>query len=346
MTGESVHARVVPIDTPPMGDLTDAEFRRLKHKRWLAGMGLPDVLTSWDLSEMEFAPPVWIVDGIVPEGLTMLAGAPKTGKSWFVLSVAVAVSTGGYVLGSIKTEKRLVLYLALEDNPRRLKRRLDSIGALPSHDLHLATEWKAGKEGKEQLCAWLEHYDDTGLVIIDTLAQFRGISAGNVGAYEADYRDISDLKKIGERFDASIIASHHTRKMAAEDPFAMVSGTFGLTGAADTTLVLTRSRKEADAELYVDGRDIEEVKELALKMDTDVGGWTLLGDAAEYRQSKERRSILDLLREAGEPMTGPDIAGALSKNLGTTKVLLRRLVRNGTVSNIRGKGYVLNTVPG
>ena len=74
--------------------------------------------TSWnavDLANHTFAAMCWAVVGIIAEGLTLLVGPPKLGKSWFALNIAVAIAAGGKALGRIGVEGGDVLYLALED---------------------------------------------------------------------------------------------------------------------------------------------------------------------------------------------------------------------------------------
>ena len=87
------------------------------------GVGMPSLITAKELQETEFPPVSWVVRDLIPEGLTILAGKPKLGKSWLALQMGLGVATGGEVLGR-SVEQGAVLYAALEDNLRRLKSRL------------------------------------------------------------------------------------------------------------------------------------------------------------------------------------------------------------------------------
>jgi hypothetical protein len=94
----------------------------------------PETFTAADLMALELPPMRWAVPGVVPEGVTLLAGKPKVGKSWFTLGHGVATAAGGVALGTKPVEQGEVLYLALEDNRRRLQGRLAKIlagGATP-----------------------------------------------------------------------------------------------------------------------------------------------------------------------------------------------------------------------
>ena len=205
-------------------------------------------MTCGALLATEFPPPQWIVPGLLVSGLTILAGAPKLGKSWLALALGAAVGSGGSVLGRYHVERRKALYLALEDTPHRLKNRLEKIGASPVSKLDLFTQWRAGGEGIEDLDAYLEECHDIKLVLVDTLARFRGQPQGD-DRYAEDYRAAAAIKTVADRHDCAIIVVHHVRKMAAEDIMDTVSGSNGLNGAADSTWILTRSRGEAGAQL-------------------------------------------------------------------------------------------------
>ncbi|MEI6873551.1 MAG: AAA family ATPase [Spirochaetota bacterium] len=299
--------------------LLEAEAAR---KKRLAG--LPRGMTCSELLAAKFPPPAWIVPGLLTTGLTILAGAPKLGKSWLALAMGYAVGSGGAVLGRYRVDRRRALYLALEDVPRRLQTRLEKIGAQPGSSLDLFTEWRSGAEGIADLDAWLLEKPETKLVLIDTLARFRGRPEAGESMYDADYRLTAAIKTLADKHDCAIVCIHHVRKMAAEDIMETVSGSNGINGAADSTWVLNRARGAADATLFVTGRDVEE-QSLALHFDGDCGTWKVLGDAAEYAMSTDRREILELVRK--NPMKPKSIGDALGKNPSTVRNLLAKMVK-------------------
>jgi predicted Zn-ribbon and HTH transcriptional regulator len=287
--------------------------------------------TAAELLRMEFPDPVWCVSGILPEGLTILAGKPKIGKSWMALNLAVAVASGGVFLGE-SVDPAQVLYFALEDTPRRLKDRLLSV--------------LSGDPAPERLYFYtgLPQLDDGGLVlleaeiikrkpklvIIDTLQRIRGVHKGNSTAYQVDYEEIAALKQIADRHGVALVLIHHLKKAAEVDPLDMVSGSVGISGAADAVWVLTRERGQTDATLYAVGRDFEE-RELALRLDPTITTWQLLGDAEEYRMSKERREILKVLKEADAPLRPKEVAELLGKRYDTVAKTLQRMAKEGTI---------------
>jgi hypothetical protein len=131
---------------------------------------LPRSFSVKELLETTFAPVVWIIINLLTTGLTILAGAPKLGKSWLMLSIAVAVGIGGSVLGRYQVEARKVLCLFLEDTPKRLKNRLEKIAAKLTENVIIFNQWRSGAEGIADLDAYLGENSDIRLVIIDTLA--------------------------------------------------------------------------------------------------------------------------------------------------------------------------------
>ncbi len=333
----------IPVIDPRFGTrLEDMSADQFKLEKFNAAHRAT-VITSFELMDKVFPEPTWAVPGIIPEGLTIMSGKPKTGKSWLALNIAVAASLGGNVLGEIKVDKLPVLYLALEDTPRRLQNRLNHIEALPSKDLVLATRWDNGKDGLKKLINWIKEYTETKLVIIDTLAKFRGISHSNGTQYEIDYQAVNGIKQFSDELGFSVILLHHTRKMASDDYLEEVSGTMGITGAADTVLVLKRSRGQADAELCVTGRDLED-QELALEFRENIG-WTIMGDAQGYRYTKERQEVLSVLQEASEPLSSKEIAEVLGHKPGNVRRLIMKLHNDGLIKREEYGKYVYAQLP-
>lgn len=288
--------------------------------------------TAAELLETEFPEPRYAVPGILAEGLNFEAGPPKMGKSWKALNIALAVASGGHALGKIAVEKGEVLYLALEDPPRRLKERLRMLlngGAAPE-GLHFETSWRRlGAGGEEDIRAWLEEHPGARLVVVDVFAKVRPQVSDRADRYAADYHSMEPLKEIADDFGIAVFVLHHTRKAASEDYVDAVSGTQGLAGAADAILVLRRARGQADAELHVTGRDVEE-KSYALRFDPLVGSWTLLGDAAEYAIGETRRQILDVLRGHGA-LTPKGVADVSAVPHELAKKTLQRMLQDGQV---------------
>jgi len=293
----------------------------------------PDIFSAADLMETDFPEPIWSIQGVLPSGLAIIAGSPKLGKSWLCLSIADAVSGGIDTLGLGACAKGEVLYLALEDTKRRLKDRLKTLGCHPSNDLSLATEWRRMHEGGlDDLKRWCTEHQDAKLIIIDTFQKIRPPSAKS--SYGDDYKHIGDLKQIADHFTLTVLVVHHLRKMADDtDPLNEISGSTGITGAADTLMVLKRGRGKADAALSVTGRDIQE-REIALKFDN--GQWCNIGEPAELNLSENQRQIIQAIELHGS-ITPSEINKITGINPNTVKSTVTRLAKSGLLHSDQGK---------
>lgn len=303
---------------------------------------LTKLVNAKTLVAKEFEPVRWIVPQILPEGTTILAARPKVGKSWLALNLALSVAMGGVALGRQKVEGGEVLYLALEDNERRLKGRLTKMlqdKAAPER-LYFATDWPGSSEGGcEALEQWLKQYPQARLVVVDTLAKFRPPVGATHNLYEADYGSMQGLKRLSDLYRVAILVVHHTRKGQSEDPLEDVSGSTGLTAGVDNVLALRRKRGEAGGVLHLIGRDIESEEELAVTFDRELALWIMLGPAKEHALSEERREIVDLLAEYPGGLRPAEIARSLNRQGDAVRQLLRTMLREGQIHKDETERY-------
>jgi hypothetical protein len=333
-------------DLPPKGDVSDwfsaggtasklyelvAQARQAE-----AGKEQQDetTITAAALMDAEIKEVACVIESAIPEGMSILAGKPKLGKSWMAMALGLDVALGTKALGQLGVQSGDVLYLALEDTRHRLRRRLLKLlpnGERPTR-MYFQTTWpRQDQGGLEAIEEFLIAHPDTRLIVIDTWAKFRPAKGGNKDAYELDYLHASEVKAIADKYHIAIVIVCHCRKVPADDPVDSVSGTLGLTGCADAVLVLKRERGQHDAALFVTGRDIEE-QELALRWNATTARWALLGGADEYRISRERAQIMEVLRKAGRPLSPTEAAPLVNKKVGAVKWLLWNLEREGWVS--------------
>ena len=217
--------------------------------------GKIQIMTMPELMETRFRVRPAVIDGLLPAGTYLLAGAPKIGKSFLVLQMAYQVSMGTPFLG-FSSRQGTVLYLALEDTCERLQKRLAQMTERDSEHLILSVFSETLDEGlTERLSDFWSEHTDTVLIIIDTLQRVRSRTPDG-GSYAADYDTLARLKEFSDTFGVTVLVVHHTRKESAEDVFNMISGTNGLMGAADGALLLHKDKRTAsDAVLEVVGRD-------------------------------------------------------------------------------------------
>lgn len=197
----------------------------------------------------------YCVDGLISQGLFVLAGAPKVGKSWLALDMCLSIAKGEKVLGK-ETLCGHAVYLSLEDSLIRLQNRLYELTDEPSDNLNFAIMAESISNGlPEQIEYCRKRFDDLKIVVIDTLQKVRNELESS---YSSDYKELSVLKSLADKLGIAIVLVHHTRKCSDGDPFNMISGSTGLSGCVDGSMVLIESKRGSrKAKLYCVGRDIE-----------------------------------------------------------------------------------------
>jgi RecA-family ATPase len=303
------------------------------------------LITAKALQTKTFAPVRIIVPSLIPEGVTILAGKPKIGKSWLALDICAAIAGDRFVLGETKPVQGDVLYLALEDNQRRLKKRLDKIlqNAKAPESLEIHTDWRRVDQGGiDHIREWCEAHPKRRLIWIDTFVKIRPLAGKNEQAYAFDYRSIEGLQKLAGEHQVAIVINHHLRKAASEeDAFDDVSGTLGVTGAADTIIVM--KRQTGMVKIFVQGRDIEEA-EFAAEFNKETCRWRLVGEAEEVFRSEQRQAILTALKDAKRPMAVAEIMAAIERNdRHAIQVLLLKMEKDGEVRHVSRGVWALPT---
>jgi len=193
---------------------------------------IPPTLTDAEIIGTEYTDPEYIVPELIPEGLTVLAGKPKIGKSLLALDIAMSVAMGGRALGTFDVQQMEVLYMTLEDSKRRLKTRLSvMLQNYPATNLfHSALSWPRMDKGFIPILDnWLRAHPNTRLIIIDTFTKIRGLKRAGFTMYEKDYNEVTALKAFADEKKVSIILIHHLRKSSATDIMDLVSGSVGVT---------------------------------------------------------------------------------------------------------------------
>ena len=269
--------------------------------------------------------PSFVVDGLIPTGLTLFCGSQKIGKSWLMLKLCLCVSQG-IPLWDMPTQEGDVLYLCLEDTFCRIQDRLFRLTDEASGRLHFAVASDKLSDGLiVQLEDYLKEYLDSRLIVIDTLQKIRTASKDN--AYASDYGDISLIKDFADRHSLAVVVVHHIRKQNDSDVFNKVSGTTGLTGSADATFVLEQENRASNAaKLYVTGRDTP-YQEFTLRF-RDCS-WELM--ERKEQEQIERESIPDILFRLVKFMQGRE------EWTGTATELLEQMGETGTPPNIMTK---------
>jgi RecA-family ATPase len=321
--------------------MKNVEWERFKHeRRQTTGNGsddlVPELVSLRNLDNEEFEPVQMIVDDLLPEGLTIFAGPSKIGKSWAAFHIGLCVAAGGPTLGSIRTTRSGVAYLALEDNRRRLHARMRKLlGNEPVPDNFLcATDWPKGPPGIAHLDNFLRENTATRLVVIDPWIRLRAEPAGRLSAYAQDYADLAPLHAVANANKVAILLITHTRKAEALDVMNRISGTTGTQGMADAMWVLTRTRGQLLGELSVTGRDLIHDGTYAVSFSKETGRWTLLGEAQAIKRESEQDRLYQFLFAQQEPVGLRDIADALGMRINTVRSALQRLQNRGGIERV------------
>lgn len=314
---------------------------------------LADLRTGGWLQEQQFPPLEWMVQGVIPEGLSMLVGSPKAGKSWLIYDTLLSIAEGSTALGCIPVEARPTLYLALEDGDRRLQSRARYLGREqipPEFNYLKKLQFGAVAPTIEQ---WIErqgNFSKPPIIAIDTLGRVMPPTKNAETAFAHDYATMTRFKDIADAWPGmSIIVIHHTRKMLAEDFADGASGTRGLTAAADAIISLKRRRGEDSGLLQVTGRD---VIESSYAMNVNDWHWSLTGgsldaaaaaaeDAEQTDGLGDRSSeVVKYVNSCGNKMaTAAQIGAELGIDTQAARVYADRLVNSGRLCKPRRGSY-------
>ena len=322
-------------DALPTSDKPSPPNRRIKFTR-----------TSTNVIMATKYPPLRaVVPGYLYEGFTVLAGRQKLGKTWLAIDWALAVATGGVAMGSIDCAAGNVLYIDMENGPRRIQGRINTL--FPNErdipDLS-ALEWVVEAPQLDQgfvaeLERWRLSVPTPTLVVIDVLQRIKPAGSMARNSYENDYSAWAPLQQWATEKGIAVLGLHHTKKGGADDPLEALSGSNGLSACADTTIVLDSDQNGKT--LYVRGRDVEE-KETAVLFSG--GAWTVLGEASDVRRSDERAVIIEAIKDNGEAMTPAALAAVLGKQSNNIRQLLFKMAKAGEVHKAGKSRYWLEPV--
>lgn len=256
------------------------------------------VIDGETLMDMKLPPTKFCVETLLPQGICMLGGAPKIGKSWLVLDLCIRIAKGEPIW-SLPTKKGTTLYLCLEDPLRRVQERLNMLTDDVPPNAYFAIAAGTLADGLcEQIRKFVSEHPDTVLVAIDT---FQIVRTGCIDtSYANDYGEVRQMKQLADELNISILLVHHLRKQGDSDPLNKLSGTTGISGAVDAVFVLDKSKRNAQgATLICTGRDIE-YREMELKLSKETCAWEMVSDSIENPQlilPEEMISLINFMKQ-------------------------------------------------
>ncbi|MBI4553520.1 MAG: AAA family ATPase [Candidatus Latescibacteria bacterium] len=304
----------------------------------------PPVWTADELLEAPFPEPLWIVPGLLPVGLTILAGRPKVGKSWMMLQLAQAVGAGGKFL-DVDVPPGAAWYFALEDHPQRLQKRMHDQHWEPGLPVRFGTELFRTHDDPYglQYLTQLIHDQRPRLLIVDTLSRmFPGVEQNDVGIVT---QVLTPLQRVALEKGCAIVIVDHKRKGVAKDVVDDPLGSTGKTAVADVVWGLNRERKTGAATLEITGRDVLEC-ELALAFDPRLCCWFSLGDARTVQTTEAQQAVLEALSTLDGRATPTQLAQILKDSNGPSSLhdssnvtkVLQELIERKEVEREEKKG--------
>jgi hypothetical protein len=310
-------------------------------------------VSAANLMQMKFKELRWLIKDMLPEGAYFLSSRPKMRKTWWALQLSLCTATGGEILGR-EVEKGDVLFLGLEDNLRRMNRRIELLYTFKDvPDLSGLTIWTPGgadfqdtfprgADGCEIIRGWLQDHPNARLVVIDTFAHFRGHETGRTqNIYQMDYEAVMPITRLAAEFGVTILIVHHERKGSlkeTQDFIEDTSGSTGLTGGVDGVIGIKGKRGPSDEnetrQLVLTGRDVPHDYTINMAFDAELGGWRVA------QQQDAAQLIVELLRKY--PVLKVTEINGLLPNITPSRIrtLLVELRREGKVEN-SADGYRL-----
>ena len=256
------------------------------------------VIDGETLLDMDLNAPRFCVQNFLPQGLSILGGAPKMGKSWLVMDLCVRIAKGE-AMWNMETTKGTTLYLCLEDPYFRVQQRLGCItDEAPPNVFFANTASTLADDLEQQIIEFVKDHPDTVLIVIDTFQMVR--ASNGEPSYGGDYQELQKLKRIADALRISILLVHHLRKQGDRDPINRLSGTTGIGGAVDAIFILDKDeRNQNHARLICTGRDIEH-RELELRFNKESCVWEMLSDSLDSPESllpQEMEKLLDFMKQ-------------------------------------------------
>ena len=310
-----------------------------------------EIISCDKLYEMKLPAVKWVIKDLLPEGLTILAGAPKVGKSWLAQSLTLAVATGNDALGHFPSNQGQVLHLALEDTVQRFQDRMIKLYHMkPLNMLSnaiFAQSWDSLPDAVQSLQEWISSQTKPRLIVIDTFQKIRSRSVNRFedNAYAKDYAEVGMLHHLAARNNIAILLIHHKRKALSDDPFNGVSGSSGITGAADAIWIFDKPDREVMAgTLLISGRDVSDRKyALAWSGEDQGSGWRYVAPVGDPIAPEAEEHVLLAMLEIGRPTSVSEICLASGVQQRQVYRTIEKLRQSGMLEKAAGLAgrYVL-----
>lgn len=293
-----------------------------------------------EILNTDYPEPEMVIKDILPVGLTVLGGRPKIGKTNMGFQIAIAVATGKSFLGKDVSQGK-VLYIALEDNPRRIQKRLRKQGVLESCEINFTTDFPNYKSGGKEALKEIIEKKEYRLIIIDTSTRFFGT---------VDQMDLIQTSEIGGslqelvlKFDQAILLIDHHRKQSNDtfnNPIDDLLGSTGKSAPIDTALGIYRTRGKQKATFMIVGREIEE-QSFTLNFDKNSLTWEFEKNSDEPDKNSRRGRVYQTMKDLAcekKLITTQNIASRMAESPSNVSIELKELIETGKVRKGERRG--------
>lgn len=299
-----------------------------------------------ELLAMPEVEPDWMVDQLFTVGSNgWVAAEPKVGKSWTVLELVYALSTGNPFLGRFAVKQpRRVIYIQEEDSIQRVLRRFkkllkgDPTRQVPSDDY---LRWSVRVGFKLDSQAWIDKLRDelrsypAEVVVLDVFNRLHGLEENKQSDMTRLLNTLMDFNRI---FGCAFIVVHHNRKpQAGSEARAnqMIRGSGVLAGWGECSLYLRRSKEKDTIIVTPESKDAPEMDDFTIVLrDQDNGGIVLEMGDVEVKESlnlgdKAAMEAVDTLVNRGVGATARAVAEVVGRDRSTTQTRLTKLAEAG-----------------
>lgn len=303
-----------------------------------AEIPVPAGESAFSLLERDIPEPVRLCDPWATEGVNLIAGRPKLGKTTLSRQKLAAAATGTLFLDAPFKVPVKCAFLSLEEGELLCRMKFkqhafcdEALGAI-----QLFFDWPRGVDGVDLLDRYLTANPEVHFVVVDSLTKFRTVPDARTPAFMADYDAINLLHEMAKRHPGCCIdVVHHTRKAKSEDPIDDVSGTYGLTAASDCIVVL---RPHTDgALLYVYSR-LWNRKDSEYKLRRTEGRWEMLG--VNLGLTDEQLQALEYVKKSPGGLGGQELGNILGITTPSAWQRLDLLIEHGVAVKRYGKVFV------
>ena len=291
------------------------------------------------LAKILATPPAhWLIEGILATGsVNLLYGAPKAGKTMFLLGMLKAASAGSDFLGF--PLQQMASWLISEQSENSLAPQLRTLRVEDGADIRVAL-WRhqpvhdSPQAFADAIKAEFDQAEKKPkILVIDTLSTFIDLVDSN--DYSQVQTQLAPIIQMGQTIGASdgtaTLLTHHSRKSSGEGSDSVL-GSRKVAAIVDTILKLTIAQGDGVRKLSVVTRfgDSELGDHLALTLELPAG---------EYRLVNAPDIVADYL--GSDPLTIRELREAIGDDAPSDDAIRRALkgmVESGKVEKAKGKG--------